>query len=243
MRIFYRYALTACIVIAALANLYFGFQIDYINSVYSESAVLLLMLLCYMTLNAERNICLISILSLFILSNVIEYVDYLSGNQLNFFAYFMGNLAFLGGILLIFFNIIKETSFELIYGNYMWLILTIIGIDAFIMYQLIYLSIQYGLDSSHLFFGSIFVFLKMMLFSVGIIYYLANKNKSRKASFLVITFGFYFLQDLTEVIQYLFFMTNRLSGLGLLQSGFALIALFFLYLFFAMPKGSIDQWK
>ena len=140
------------------------------------------------------------------------------------------------GFVLMFLKMLQEYPFKLKLNKWSFFIIFILVLDLFFAQKILDVVEAFGLSSMHILYSFAYTILKMVLLSVGLIYHIGNVNISTRISYITAAFLFFFLSDITEIWNSLFFFNNPMSGISLLESGLFCIALIFFYMYCVAPK-------
>ncbi|MDC8005035.1 hypothetical protein POV27_13315 [Aureisphaera galaxeae] len=137
------------------------------------------------------------------------------------------------GFVLIFLKMLKEHPFKMKFNKWSWMIILILVLDFLFAKKIIAIVDDFGLSSMHILYSFAYTILKLVLFSIGLMYQIVNT--STRISTITAAFLFFFLSDITQVLNSLFFFGDPLYGITLLELGMFCIALFFFYMYCVMP--------
>ncbi|GAB5400687.1 MAG: hypothetical protein Aureis2KO_22720 [Aureisphaera sp.] len=140
------------------------------------------------------------------------------------------------GFILIFLKMIKEHPFKFRLNKWSWVIIIILALDLLFANKIITWADSFGLSTMHILYSFAYTILKMVLLSIGLIYHIGNMNTSIRISLITAAFLFFFLSDITDVFNTLFFYENPIFGISILKSGMFCIALVFFYMYCVTPE-------
>jgi hypothetical protein len=201
-------------------------------------AIYVLGLCFHLLFDKEKIHLFITVFSLFIISSFFQvyfYFNKVEGVEGAFQYLYTVQLFWILGFILIFLKMIKDHPLQLRFTKWSFLIPVIIGLDIFLAIKIIDMIELFNLSSYHIIYTFLYTILKMVLMSIGLIFFMTSKQDSRKISFLTGAFVCFFLSDIIGSFHSLLFFNEGIGGFMMLELGFFCIALMFFYMYCTSP--------
>ncbi|RMA65936.1 hypothetical protein [Ulvibacter antarcticus] len=219
----------------AILVIYFEIVKEFGFGIGANLLFLSLITIMHISTDKPRSKIFISVLLLFIASMLLNIINYYL--IVNAIAVLYANEIFLIiGFVLMMREVIRECRKEFVIKNYSWPVAIILILDGIIIYKIMALIDEFHLSISHVLYGFIFTILKLLVLSIGLIYYFMSSYKTRKVSFLIGALALFFMSDIIETSNYLFFIKDPLVAGGVLNSGLSMLGVVLFYLYCTYPE-------
>lgn len=214
---------------------------SYTNSHHFHGYALLYLLgLTYHVIfDKKKSLLFITVFSFFILSSVIGvyyYYTRLQGTKGMLLYVLTVQFPWLIGFIFIFIRLLRDNANSFKLGGKSLFVLLIISWDVFYALKMAQLIGSYNLGADHIFYAFSSNILKMILMSVGLIFYLTRRINSRKTAILFFSLFSFFLSDILDTMNTLFFYDEPVPGISVIRIGFSVSALVFFYMYCSTPK-------
>lgn len=224
-RIVFFFLFLLCIV----ALTYFNLN-AYSGRIHIANVIFLLLFIVYhLTSDYPKSKIFLWVMGLFTLSSILSALNFYASERFTVYIYIIG-LFFISGIFLIVNEIFKETrvvSVEV--KKYIWPILLVVLADMLMLHKILSFLQEFQLDVQHLISSFGFTILKMFLLSAGLISYFASNFKSKKVNYLNVSLLAFFLSDIIDIANYLYFTYNPLVEGLFLQNMFDIVGYVMFY--------------
>ncbi|MCH9659691.1 MAG: hypothetical protein K0U54_02145 [Bacteroidetes bacterium] len=150
--------------------------------------------------------------------------------------YLLGTqLPWLIAFFLIFVRMVEDNPFKLKLNIWSPFILLVIGLNWFFAEKFLGMIDEYSLSSEHILYSFSYTILKMLMMSIGLIFFITNTGKYQKTSFLNGAFLCFFIGDIASTFNSLVYFNNPITALSILEAGFYCIALWLFYIYCVSP--------
>lgn len=221
----------------AAALVYFTYSAEYGRQIQVYFLLYALGLGYHLLFDAVKSRLFIWVFSFFLISSVFSLGFYYetARPRPNWYVLASNSFSFIG-FLLIFLKLFKDYPPRWVFSKRSLLVFVILGVNVLFGYKIIQLVEVYNLSFVHFFYGFVYTIFKMILLSVGLIFFLTSRQWSRKLALLIGSFICFFLSDVIDTGNSLIFSENPIPGANILFSGLLCLALCFFYMYSTSPK-------
>lgn len=217
---------------------YFSFNNDFRQSHIAYLVLLILVLTYHFMIDTSVSKVFVGILVLFVIASIIRvalrYNGYKSVILVNAAEMFTTL-----GLFLMVQELFKEVEIRLAFNKYTLLSLLLLVVNIFIIYKIGALVNKFQLGLSHTAFDFIFTIVKILILSLGLTGYFMSIWKPKKVAILSGSLAMFLISDMSDTLNYLFFIDDLfLEGL-FLQYMFLVLGLFLFYKFCTYPNDEV----
>lgn len=222
-----------------VVSIYYAFINSY-NLMLKGQALIVCLAIVYHLLFDRRNSSLfLRVFALFAISCLASvYLPYvgLERDAVQRAYFLFVELPWFIGLSFIFFRLLSDNVMQFDLKKKSFLVLLVIAIDVFFAYQIMEMISKYNLGVSHIIYSFTGIIVRMILLSVGLVFYLSSESHYRKTSLLFGSFLCFFLCTIISSLNSLIFYADPVPALNILEITFLYIAMVFFYMYCRTPS-------
>jgi len=231
-------ALSGIIFICIILLFYYAWFINYIFIQNMQLALLVSLIVYHLAVEKKRTNVLIVVFTCFVL-NAFLLVIFNYTHQENSNYILLSNFLGLLGFIVVLVSLIKSKKFRLSIFKHLTLIIVTLIIDCVIIYYYLKSMSSLNIYVMHTEFSIFYPVIELILISIILFYYISNRNL--KSSLLVISICCFFLSEVAQICQFLFFISKKLKALAILDVGFYVFGIYLLYKYFTNNENKLAK--